>query len=306
MRRQESGVCSAGFITTVQPAASAGPHFQATISIGKFQGMICPATPPARAWCSRIVAADRDRLAVDLVGPAGVVARQSITSGRSALRLSLIGLPLSSVSSSASSSMCDLDQVGELVHQAAAIAASILRQGPESNALRAALTARSMSAASPSATWAMTSSVAGLIVSNVLPLSLSRHLPSISILVWSELADFATWLGCRGHWSFSLLRSPSDPRSCSVLPCIPWRHLMTDRCRHSSGGVFRHENCLRRRLFRDRSRMPNIALEPLPTDTVTEASYGIQWEISPSPPTACDPFAVKEGSAANRSRRVVF
>ena len=40
-----SGVCSAGLSTTVQPAASAGPHFQATISIGKFQGMICPATP---------------------------------------------------------------------------------------------------------------------------------------------------------------------------------------------------------------------------------------------------------------------
>ena len=45
MRRQVSGVCSAGFITIVQPAASAGPHFQAAISIGKFQGMICPTTP---------------------------------------------------------------------------------------------------------------------------------------------------------------------------------------------------------------------------------------------------------------------
>ena len=29
----------------VLPAANAGPHFQATISIGKFQGMICPTTP---------------------------------------------------------------------------------------------------------------------------------------------------------------------------------------------------------------------------------------------------------------------
>ena len=45
IRSAVSGVCSAGFRTTVQPAASAGPHFQATISIGKFQGMICPATP---------------------------------------------------------------------------------------------------------------------------------------------------------------------------------------------------------------------------------------------------------------------
>ena len=45
-----------------------------------------------------------------------------------------------------------------------------------------------MSAASPSATSAMTSSVAGLIVANVLPLMLSRHWPSISIFVWSEWA----------------------------------------------------------------------------------------------------------------------
>ncbi len=45
MRRADSGVCSAGLRTTVHPAASAGPHFQATMSIGKFQGMICPATP---------------------------------------------------------------------------------------------------------------------------------------------------------------------------------------------------------------------------------------------------------------------
>ncbi len=44
-RKQVSGVCSAGFITIVQPAANAGPHFQAVISMGKFQGMIWPTTP---------------------------------------------------------------------------------------------------------------------------------------------------------------------------------------------------------------------------------------------------------------------
>ena len=46
-RRHVSGVCSAGFITTVQPVASAGPHFHAAIRIGKFHGIICPATPTA-------------------------------------------------------------------------------------------------------------------------------------------------------------------------------------------------------------------------------------------------------------------
>ena len=45
MRSAVSGVCSAGFSTTVYPAASAGPHFQPRISSGKFQGMICPTTP---------------------------------------------------------------------------------------------------------------------------------------------------------------------------------------------------------------------------------------------------------------------
>src|SRR5262245_8163265 len=57
----------------------------------------------------------------------------------------------------------------------------IFGQGPSSNALRAALTARSMSALSPSATWQMVSPVAGLRVANVLPLCESTHLPPMSI-----------------------------------------------------------------------------------------------------------------------------
>ena len=44
-RNAVSGVCSAGFITTVLPVASAGPSFQACIESGKFQGMIWPTTP---------------------------------------------------------------------------------------------------------------------------------------------------------------------------------------------------------------------------------------------------------------------
>ena len=43
-----SGVCSAGFSTTVLPAASAGAIFQASISSGKFHGMIWPQTPTGR------------------------------------------------------------------------------------------------------------------------------------------------------------------------------------------------------------------------------------------------------------------
>ena len=43
--RAVSGVVSAGLSTTVFPAASAGAIFQESMSNGKFQGMICPATP---------------------------------------------------------------------------------------------------------------------------------------------------------------------------------------------------------------------------------------------------------------------
>ena len=54
----ESGVDSADLITTVFPAASAGAIFQAAINKGKFQGIICPATPsdfgsfPGNAYCN--------------------------------------------------------------------------------------------------------------------------------------------------------------------------------------------------------------------------------------------------------------
>jgi hypothetical protein len=40
-----SGVFEAGLITTQLPAPMAGASFQAAISSGKFQGMICPTTP---------------------------------------------------------------------------------------------------------------------------------------------------------------------------------------------------------------------------------------------------------------------
>ena len=45
MRSVDSGVISAGFITTVLPAASAGPIFQLVNISGKFHGTIWPTTP---------------------------------------------------------------------------------------------------------------------------------------------------------------------------------------------------------------------------------------------------------------------
>ena len=41
----DNGVSSAGFKTQVHPAANAAPTFLLTIALGKFQGVIIPATP---------------------------------------------------------------------------------------------------------------------------------------------------------------------------------------------------------------------------------------------------------------------
>ena len=48
-----SGVVSAGFSTTVLPAASAGAIFHASMSSGKFHGITCAATPSERGFAPR-------------------------------------------------------------------------------------------------------------------------------------------------------------------------------------------------------------------------------------------------------------
>src|SRR5262245_14208847 len=75
----------------------------------------------------------------------------------------------------------------------------ILGHGPDSNAFRAALTARSMSGFSPSATWHIVSQLAGLTVANVLPDLASIHRPLISIF----------WSG------------PFGTAGAATLPCLP-------------------------------------------------------------------------------------
>ena len=59
-----SGVNSAGLSTTVLPVARAGAIFQASMSNGKFQGMICPTTPHA------VVSG---KFLMQQLGPSGVV-----------------------------------------------------------------------------------------------------------------------------------------------------------------------------------------------------------------------------------------
>ena len=91
-----SGVVSAGLRTIVLPVARAGAIFQDAMSSGKFHGITAPTTPsgrgsgPSPAWAS-------------LSAQPAWWNRCAAAVGTSTSRDSLIGLPLSSVSSTASS-----------------------------------------------------------------------------------------------------------------------------------------------------------------------------------------------------------
>ena len=61
----ESGVCSAGFSTIVQPAASAGAALRVTIAAGKFHGVI-PAVTPTGSFVTTI---RRSCMYVGIVSP---------------------------------------------------------------------------------------------------------------------------------------------------------------------------------------------------------------------------------------------
>src|SRR5580693_9014660 len=85
----------------------------------------------------------------------------------------------------------------------------ILDHGPVSNAARAALTARSMSSLSPSATRDRTSPVAGLYVGNVFAEGASTHLPLMRILC-VRATNFETFWSSSGAYAVvAIFRSPS-------------------------------------------------------------------------------------------------
>src|SRR5690349_13997590 len=90
------------------------------------------------------------------------------------------GMPLSSVSSNASSAACASMASDSFQSRRARSAGDVVRHALCSSARRAALTAASISAASPAAACAKTSPLAGSKTSNTLPEAAGRHLPPIS------------------------------------------------------------------------------------------------------------------------------
>ena len=105
--------------------------------------------------------------------------RQRAAPGMSILRLSEMGLPMSRVSSSASSSVCFRIASAKRNRIFLRFAGARFAHTPLRNAARAQSTARLMSSSSPAATRARSLPVAGFMVSKVAPEAASRYRPSM-------------------------------------------------------------------------------------------------------------------------------
>jgi hypothetical protein len=190
-RSAVSGDCSAGLSTTLFPVASAGPIFQDAIISGKFQGTTAP-TPPSGSRTIETCAS----------GPVGAIssytlsiaspyhAMHSVASGTSTFVASRIGLPMSIVSSRASSSAWSDISPASFWSTRFRFFGARRDQTPDSNAARAPVTARSTSAESHAATRATTSPVIGLTQSNVSPETASTYPPSTN--AWARMSRPAT------------------------------------------------------------------------------------------------------------------
>jgi hypothetical protein len=152
------------------PVAKAGPTFHEAIISGKFHGTTAPTTPRGsrtiETWASGPVGAISS-YTLSIASPYQPM--HSVASGTSTFRASRIGLPMSTVSSSASSSAWSDMSAARRCSAFFRFLGASRDQTPDSNAARAPATARSTSAASHAATLATSSPPIGLTQSNVSP-----------------------------------------------------------------------------------------------------------------------------------------
>ncbi|SPV02337.1 Uncharacterised protein [Burkholderia cenocepacia] len=177
-----SGVSSAGFATTVQPAARAGAILRAIIASGKFHGVIA-ATMPIGSFTAL------KRLPRCCCGIRSPYVRVASSANHSTYdapyatspRASASGLPCSRDISFARSSVCATIAACQARRIAARSRAGVARHAGSARA--AASVAARASAAPLSGTWATVSSVAGSVTAKRRPSSASRQLPSIRLAV---------------------------------------------------------------------------------------------------------------------------
>ena len=187
-RSTANGASSADLTTTAFPATSAGAIFSAISIIGTFQGMIAPTTPSGSRTVKVSMSGRNGTVSPFSSEPRPPKNTKTSDSTEASIRLSVrSALPVSSATSRPSSSTCSLSA---RPHSATNFPRSRAETFAHAFwARRAACTAPSTSAASPSAAAPMTAPVAGLMFGNDFPLRAGTIAPSINSLPESSRAS---------------------------------------------------------------------------------------------------------------------
>jgi hypothetical protein len=179
-----SGVYAEGLSTMLLPMASAGAIFQTAIISGKFQGTM-PAQTPIGSRCTKF----HDTKGVSTQGSGSYQGICSACSARWRKCSMASGTSTTEVLRRMAPACCDssIAQWPEVSAMCLAMANMISvrcccvlkRHSPLSKERRAAAIARSTSSFEPEGTWAITSSLEGLMTSYVSPPAAATHSPSM-------------------------------------------------------------------------------------------------------------------------------
>ncbi len=168
------GAISLGLSTMVLPVASAGKTLQAIWLSGQFHGVIMPTTPTGSHTC-KVGPSSRSNAKPSSTSMAFWQWPASRPTCGPLARLS--GAPISSLTAVASSSL--RVSISAWIARSRVSRSSLLVWLKPSNALRAATTALSTSAAVPKLIWPMVCSVAGFSTATVFSSTGSTHWPSM-------------------------------------------------------------------------------------------------------------------------------
>jgi hypothetical protein len=174
-------VSDAGLKTTVLPQMSAGMLFQQGMAMGKFQGVMMPATPiGSRTLIAHLSGSSEGVVSPKRRRPSPAMRKAMSMPSWTSPRASAKTLPISRVIARESRSLCSAISAPKRYMISPRLGAGIRRQaGRASSAARMAAAA---SAALDAAKVAITSRVsAGLRDSKVLPLSAGRHSPPMKL-----------------------------------------------------------------------------------------------------------------------------
>ena len=189
------GVSDDGLNTTVFPATSAGISFQHGIAIGKFQGVMMPATPIGwRMLIAHLSGSSDGTVSPNIRRPSPAIRNAMSMPSWTSPRASEITLPISRVMARARRSLCSAISAPKRYRISPRLGAGVAAQpGPASSAARIAI---ATSAAVPAGNRPTTSRVsAGLTLSNVSPVTPSTQRPAMNsrwVGIWTPVGASVT------------------------------------------------------------------------------------------------------------------